>query len=439
MNKKSFKILLLGFVVGVMLFLVFYKCFLTKRLLPNEPFISPPRSETPSNLSGIRTIYYWNLQSEPEGLENATKIINELDPDFIWYAHWIVGFPMPRDNASAYEIAKSCGFSEKEALRFEDWCKKTHYTLEDVKKQVDAVGDRLYIPCILGYSNFRTDFNFDPVTFECYSRERINKMLLNFGKWNITNPETGRPYTLNETQQFFKKIASEMGVEHLSNRGVFDLSSPEFINYTLKKARALKSVGVKAVWYDLYFQLPWKLAKFYGFDHPMIKDLYKGGCEIINRTKEMGLIVGTWVSPLRFPYKEVPKLDFVTETPMSYEVLNLKPDYNRWDEIAELVKEKCPNCTLIIMFDFAGWSDDLPLAVFSQKLTPEQQCEFLKELDNLARYIEDNYGIKTTVAYPVHGYGLGKNPKKLAWGKYDVYDATAPEFDTYECIKNLLH
>lgn len=38
--------------------------------------------------------------------------------------------------------------------------------------------------------------------------------------------------------------------------GVPDLSSPKVIRYYVDRARALKRAGVKAVWYDLFFQMP---------------------------------------------------------------------------------------------------------------------------------------------------------------------------------------
>ncbi len=391
-----------------------------------------------STAKTLKTIYYWNLHSEPGGLERAERIIEDLDPDFIWYSHWTVGFPMPKDISTAYRIGRECGGTDEVAEKFAEWVEREAYTLTHVKEQLKVAGNRLYIPCILGYSNFRTDLQFDPLTYECYTRDDINSMLLNFAKWGIINPETGKSYTLEETQELFKERAREMGISQVENKGIFDLSSPKFIDYTLRKVKALKDIGVKAVWYDLYFQLPWKLAKLYGFNHPMVKDLYNGGCDIIDKTKEMGLFVGTWVISLRFPYRRVPKLDFVTETPTSHEVLNLKPDYKRWDEVGKIVKQKCPNCILLIMFDFAAWSPNLPLAVFSQKLTPKEQGKFLEELTELAQYLSSKYDLKVSVAYPVHGPGLGPNPQKLAWKKYKLYDALAPEFYTYPTIRRLL-
>jgi len=375
-----------------------------------------------------RAIYYWNLQSPPEGLSRAVEIINKLNPDFIWYAHWVVGFPMPKDLKTAEELAKNIDPSN--ARRFIEWCRKEFYTLEDVKKQVEAVEGRIYCPCILGYPNFNRILNFDPITFEQFSKDEIESMLLNFGKWDIKNPKTGKPFTTEETQEYFRE-------KDMPERGAIpDFSNPKVIEYYVRKVKALKMVGVQAVWYDMFFQLPMNLAKQFGLDHPMIKNLYDGCCDIIEGAKSLGLTVGTWSLCLNFPYRRVPDVDFVNASPTVSEVRSISVNYPRWNKIVETIKEKSPNAWLLIMFDFAN-KDDLPLPVFSQELTPRQQCEFLMKLHDLSVKINEQ-GIRSCVAYPIHGPGLGANPKKLAWDKYNVYDALAPEFNTFDTIYSLL-
>lgn len=372
----------------------------------------------------MNVVYYWNLHSPPHGLSKAVRILNDLDTEFIWYAHWVTGFPMPPDVKSAYEIARNCGLSEKKAKEFQQWCKQQAYTLEHVKEQVNAVKDKIYCPCILGYSNFRIDFNFDPITFECIDRDTMwNEMLLNFGKWGIVNPKTGKPYTVRETQELFWR----RGLPR--HNGIPDFSNPLVQKYYIKKAQAMKDCGAKAVWFDMFFQLPQRLKDILkiGYDHPMIKDLYQGCKYMVEKTRQ-NMIVGTWINALQFPY-EPPKLNFFTASPTVHEILKLQLNKKRWSYFKGLVDKV--KAKLMVIFDFAN-RDDMPLAVFSQKLSSKQQCEFLRKLHELA----NKYGLD--VAYPVHGPGIGKNPKKLAWGKYKIYDALAPEFNTYNCIKKLI-
>ena len=69
---------------------------LTLIALGSKPPASGGRVTGGVDLSKVRiVIYYWNLHSEPEGLEGGLKVVKALDPDTIWYAHWVVGFPMP--------------------------------------------------------------------------------------------------------------------------------------------------------------------------------------------------------------------------------------------------------------------------------------------------------------------------------------------------------
>lgn len=68
---------------------------------------------------------------------------------------------------------------------------------------------------------------------------------------------------------------------------------------------------------------------------------------------------------------------------------------------------------------------------FSQNLSPEQQDEFLR--------VADEFFTKKNVifAYPVHGGFMGKDATTLAYDKCLFYDSLAPEFGTYETIKEL--
>ncbi|RLE93342.1 MAG: hypothetical protein DRJ55_03760, partial [Thermoprotei archaeon] len=67
--------------------------------------------------------------------------------------------------------------------------------------------------------------------------------------------------------------------------------------------------------------------------------------------------------------------------------------------------------------------------IFSQYLTKEQQREFLKIVDEF--YAERN----VIFAYPVHGGFMGYDATKKSFGFYPFYDSLAPEFETYETIK----
>ncbi len=376
-----------------------------------------------------RSVYYWNLQSPPEGLNGAVNILNDLGVEFIWYAHWVVGFPMPPDFEQAGEIARNCGLGRK-SENFVEWCEREFYSLECIRKQVNAVQGKIYCPAILGYTNFRADFNFDPLTFEPIDREELENWLLDLGKWDLKNPKTKKPFTIEDTQEIFRK----MGLP--KERAIPDFSNSDVMRYYIRKAMALKKVGVKAVWYDTFFQLPLGIKRYLNlsFDHPAVRELYEGCLKIVKGARALGLTTGTWNLCFNFPYRKVPEVDFVTASPTSEEVLKLKLDKEKWRRVESKILSKRQKTWLLIMLDFAN-RDDLPLAIFSQKLTSEEQRHFLKILHDLSLRLSVN----SAVAYPVHGLGTGTHPKKLAWGRYRLYDAKAPEFRTYQTIAELMN
>ncbi len=84
-----------------------------------------------------------------------------------------------------------------------------------------------------------------------------------------------------------------------------------------------------------------------------------------------------------------------------------------------------------MVLDF-GPSDNTSLSIFSQRLTPEQQSEFLKSMSKTCRKLS------IVPVYPVHGGCMGKDAQRLSYGKHLHYDALAPQFKTYETIRRLM-
>jgi hypothetical protein len=136
------------------------------------------------------------------------------------------------------------------------------------------------------------------------------------------------------------------------------------------------------------------------------------------------------IEGLDFPYTP-PDLDFITTAPFNQEVLNKKLDSSRWNlEIpaTEKIYGETPN------FAFIDWAfDSSQTVMFSQKLSTEEQRQVLKTFDSSFTKLGVNF------VYPIHGGYMGNSEitTQLAWGKYRIYDALAPEFQTYETIKEL--
>ena len=93
------------------------------------------------------------------------------------------------------------------------------------------------------------------------------------------------------------------------------------------------------------------------------------------------------------------------------------------------VEAKLGEIPIFTFIDFGN--DGLPLAIFSQKLTKSEQREFLEYADEFFQEKGINF------IYPVHGGFMGKSAAKLSFGEFKIYDSLAPEFQTYETIKEL--
>ncbi len=71
---------------------------------------------------------------------------------------------------------------------------------------------------------------------------------------------------------------------------------------------------------------------------------------------------------------------------------------------------------------------------FSQELSREEAREFLRKADEFF----SEKGI--IFIFPVHGGDMGRlgvEVKKLSYGRFNWYDSIAPEFQTFETIKEL--
>ncbi len=119
-------------------------------------------------------------------------------------------------------------------------------------------------------------------------------------------------------------------------------------------------------------------------------------------SKGKRVYVGSWPVSMHYPYPQ-PKLDFVTKTPTSREVLDKRFVESAWDDELAGIRDAFGN---IPVFAFVDWADDgAPLSVFSQQLSKSEQSEFLVMADGFFA----SKGIK--FVYPLHGGHLGKVPQ----------------------------
>ncbi len=370
-------------------------------------------------------------------LKDDIEIIAALHPSFIWRLYDLGFLYNPLESKkTAYEQLLRIGLKEEEAKKWANWVIKTNYTWEDISKVIRSIKHRdpnAVISFGIAAYILPKKYVWDPVTLEPIPPEKLKSMVLDLSKWVL-------PYNLNKTQEIFSQHA-------VLDAWYPDLSNPEFQDYLVKEAQRAIDAGADVVWFDLIFKQPQNILKLPevngSYSHPAVKDTFKGACTVIKRVKEYGarksknILVGTWPGFLTFPYtcKDLgidAKVDFVTVSVSSEEILNLKPNEKRWNRILAFIRKKLgESYPIFVVIDFSP-SDNAPLAVFSQKLTSEQQRKCLEIFD---KFFTEKGAI---FVYPVHGGDLGIHAKKLAYGKYREYDALAPEFQSYETIKKLV-
>ena len=118
------------------------------------------------------------------------------------------------------------------------------------------------------------------------------------------------------------------------------------------------------------------------------------------------------------------------------EIREKRLDEDRWRSMISKIKEKHGEIPIFALIEWsypaAPLARDIPLGVFSQYLSREEQRELIRSLDKFFK----EKGI--IFIYPVHGGFIGRDASKLAFSSYYKYDALAPEFQTYEQIKELI-
>lgn len=298
----------------------------------------------------------------------------------------------------------------------------------------------------------------NPITGETFDRNKTWAMALDPGKWGIYQSKENIQCTLLKTSRYAELPPySQPPIVNCPKDYDFnkvpvyqpDITNPQFQKLLLSWAHKQIDSGADAIWIDLLYTQA-NMFGSYALSHPLeslnalkaSKDSYDAASKIVDEIHNYGyskygkyIYVGTWSDSTLYPHPQ-PNLDFVTVTPHSDEIMSKTFDEKKWKNNINRIKKKLGN---IPIFAFIDWSlnDEYSLAVFSQKISPGEQANFLKIADNFFK------GKGIIFSYPIHGGGMGLNPAKMAYGNWRnygswaVYDSLAPEFNTYATIKEL--
>lgn len=444
MNKKIL-------IVAAML-LIAIVVLAARQILPKTPeqidnTLSSEWANSKNDLRNVKSaiVYESITEGPPIGIERSTEeinsILNDTRADFIFRGFWRWAVTVESPQAIPQEVADV--YAERMKIRPEEvplLAEKSGYNYAELEKRISAIKKEnpgiIFVGATGAQRVNRIDRN--DKTGKIYSQNETWAMALDPQKWNIER--NGKPFTKEEFQAQFAGWhgwAESGSYDRNKVEAYFpDITNPQYQELLLSWIYREIDAGADAIWIDGLPQTPLIYPFVKDVNHPVIKDFYKASQKIIDEIHEYGqtkgkyIYVGSWGIPIKFtegmPYMP-PNIDFVTMTPIEKEIEGKKLSES-YEKIANIRKiyDNTP------VFAFIDWGiDPSPTTVFSQTLSKEEQREMLQFLDESFAKKGVNF------IYPLHGGYLELSAKKLVFGKYRNYDSLAPEFDTYDVIKEL--
>ncbi|MDD5476957.1 MAG: hypothetical protein PHG87_01940 [Candidatus Omnitrophica bacterium] len=384
-------------------------------------------------------------------IDDTVGILKDTKTDLIFRGFWkwtpVVDSP---DNIPA-ELLKLSGDKNLNPKQISENLRRNGHYYQELKRWISAIKNKLpdiiFVGAIPAQTLGRIEYN--PVTGKVYPMEETWRMALNPAKWEIE--QNGKLVTKEQFQEWFYGVhpyggKAESGYDWRKAPAFFpDITNPDFQGLLLSWAKKQIDCGADAIWVDMLYYQASRLAQIArDLNHPSVKESVYAASKIVDEIHNYGksrgkyIYVGSWPGPFvlaefkgrKFPYP-LPDLDFITISPLNKEVTDKKLDNARWEKGISIIRKKFGD---IPIFAFIDWAfDESQTVIFSQKLSKEEQRETLKTFDESFAKMGVNF------IYPIHGgyMGRGKITTNLAWDKYRIYDALAPEFDTYATIKEL--
>lgn len=411
---------------------------------------SGPYAGPQGDLSKVKVAMLYEKVTDRElvygrNLEETVKVIKGVNPDMIFRGFWIWNNPIPESvNNIPPEIANYV--AERVNIKpsqVPDLIRELGYSYEELAKSISAIKKEMpgviFVGAVPAQTVGRVEYN--PTTGKVYGVEDTWKMALDPQKWNINYKYNGKLMTKEEIQ-FMRATNNQQkfdgNYDYRKAHGYFpDITNPDFQELFLGWSKKQIDEGADAIWIDmLYSQGSMLYSMTKDIDHPAVKESFDAASKMVDEIHKYGeskgkyIYVSTWSEPISNYPGRIPNLDFVTDTPISQEIQAGKFDEERWDRLSSNTKKKFGNIPHFAFIDWGG-KPNAPIDVFSQNLNKKQQGEFLRKADAFFQSKGMNF------IYPVRGADFWGNPKVRAFGKLTKYDALAPEFDTYDTIKEL--
>ncbi len=423
----------------------------------NIPYVGPH-----GNLSEVKvaTVYEKVTDRKPNGgrsLEDTVRILKQTQTDFIFlgFYTWTIPAPDSPDNMPPELLNRIASFAKTSTKNVPEFIRVIGYSYEELRNSIPAI--KKEIPGVIFTGAIPAEalgrIEVDPMTNKVINTGDTWKMAFDPKKWNISYvcPEDvckdfpslkGKLLDKEGLQEYFALTNHLMKpgdkYDWQQAEGYYpDLTIPAFQELLLNRAKKQIDAGADGIFIDLLYTQAEILQKMTNdANHPAVKGSYDAAGRIVDAIHEYGeskgkrIYVGTWSEPVINYEWQAPKLDFVTITPTPEEIYNGKFDEAKWDRLNSEIEKKIGKIPRFVFIDF-GWANNSPMDVFSQMLSKKQQREWLEKAD---AFFQDKGMI---FMYPVHGGDFTPGAKRLSFGKNAKYDSIAPEFDTYETIKDL--
>jgi hypothetical protein len=390
----------------------------TPVITTTSPISTPTSLTSTQSLSRVKVaiVYERINDARPKRtIEEQLQILKDTKADMIFRANWRWN-PMP-NSCSDEDIIK---VAFKVTPELKQSCIDSGYSFEDMKNTISAIKKENPNIIIIGAIPAQKINNkeLNEITGETLDETQTLQMALNPAKWGITS----------ESEDAFQKkfSGSQQGFT-----GYFpDITNPDYQKLLLSWAERQIDAGFDGIWIDLLYTQSGQIMQITkDVNHPAVKESYEAATKIVDEIHKYGeskgkyVYVGTWTVAMNYPYQK-PNLDFVTDSPAPNEVSSGKLDTNAWVKKKADIENAFGNVPIFVFIDW-GYSNS-PLENFV-RLSDSGRITFLKDANSFF----DSIGIK--FVYPVHGGFI----TKLAYGKYGWYDSMAPEFPTYDTIKQL--
>lgn len=408
------------------------------------PAVSPAEKTPTSALSDVKVAVLYERVTDGviigRSASDTAKIIKDTDADMVFrgFMRWQA---VPESPGASLKGYSSSYVSSKANIGY------TYSQLQDAISEIKKESPKtLFIGAIAAQRINRLEV--DDKTGDFYDQSQTWAMAFDPAKYNLpagTMGATKEEYQCNAAKGLGwipSSTSCPSGYNPNTAEAYFpDITNEQYQQLLVNRAKKQIDLGADGIWIDMLFgQSNYAQQATNGQYGPAFTAAYDASSKVIDeihaygKSKGKDVIVGSWATFAQYDnYKPAtwPAADFVTVSTSATEIKN-GIDTNKWKDIKSSLSSELGNTPVYTFIDWNGGDagENAQMGIFSQE-TPDKQRAWLENAD--AVYTK----VGIIFAYPVHGGVFSTTAKTLTFGKYNVYDSLAPQFNTYDTIKTL--